>query len=128
MTIIDIFARAFKHFKRSDFTNKNLIKNTVNLLVDIGYGWLWMNDTNLSDQRLTMTYLLQEMCSDYDKLPAENKRELDMATHTGFHGSIFILDQTKQLDLHTMEWLESDSLGKSYNQTNLLDTLKKIVE
>ena len=86
----------------------------MNALDKIGVHWMWLNDTNLSDQRGTIPYLLQEMCSDYDKLPIENKRELEMATHTGFHGSTFILDQTNQLDLKTMKWLRADSLGTGF--------------
>ena len=33
---------AFKHYKRSDFTNKNLAKSTVDLLDKQGVHWLWL--------------------------------------------------------------------------------------
>ena len=56
-------------------------------------------DAKTSDQRATIPYLLQEMCTDYDKQDSTMKQRLDMASNTGFHGSRFILDRNHQLCL-----------------------------
>ena len=33
---------AFKHYKRAEFTNKNLVKATVDFLDKLGVHWLWL--------------------------------------------------------------------------------------
>ena len=70
-------------------------------------------DAKTSDQRATIPYLLQEMCTDYDKQDSTMKQRLDMASNTGFHGSRFILDRNHQLCLNTMTWLDPSKFGES---------------
>ena len=113
LTII-LSIRAFKHYSRSGFTNKNLVKATVDSLDRMGVHWIWLIDTKNSDQKATIPYLLQEMCEEFDNLPSTEKRELDLATHTGFYGGRFILDCNHQLDLATMEWMEQDDFGENF--------------
>ena len=72
-----------------------------------------LEDAKTSDQRATIPYLLQEMCTDYDKQDGTMKERLEMASNTGFHGSRFILDRTHQLCLNTMTWLDPSKFGES---------------
>ena len=78
----------------------------------MGVHWMWLTDTKTSDHRATFPYLLQELCENYDKQPNRFKKELDMATSTGFHGTTFIVDRLHQLNLTTMKWLAPDDFSK----------------
>ena len=183
------FFSAFKHFKRAEFSNKNLANSTVSYLDKQGVNWIWLTgeyqiyinltfscftvkvqsviwqiksihnktnyvksfqkksqinlsltlntkscfcflygikinnrdrcvmsfiDAKTSDQRATIPYLLQEMCTDYDEQEDSMKKKLDMATSPGFHGRKFILDRNHQLCLQEMRWLEPTELGESF--------------
>ena len=38
--------------------------------------------------------------------------KIETASHTGFCGNVYILDQYYQMNLKTMEWVEKDDLSE----------------
>ena len=70
-------------------------------------------DAKTSDQKATIPYLLQELSADYANQEESQKKLIDFAVHTGFHYSkTFIYGPCHQISLETMEWLDTDNLGK----------------
>ena len=72
-----------------------------------------LSDAKTSDSRLTIAYLLQQMSEEYDRQEVEMKKELQIATHTGFIDQKFVYDRNNQLKVDTMEWLDPVDFGEN---------------
>ena len=72
------------------------------------------SDPKSGDARASIGYLFQQLTEDYDKKEKHEKTRIQTASHTGFSGRYFILDQYHQLDLQSMKWVLKDDLGKSH--------------
>ena len=70
-----------------------------------------LSDAKTSDSRLTITYLLQQMSEEYDRQDEGMKKELQIASNTGFIGQKFVYDRNNQLAVDTMEWLDPSDFG-----------------
>ena len=70
-----------------------------------------LSDAKTSDSRLTIAYLLQQMSEEYDRKDEGMKKELQIASNTGFIGQKFVYDRNNQLAVDTMEWLDPSDFG-----------------
>ena len=69
------------------------------------------SDPKSSDPRASIGYLLQQLTEDYDKKGEQEKTKVKTASHTGFWGHKYIVDQYSQIDLKTMKWISKEELG-----------------
>jgi hypothetical protein len=68
-------------------------------------------DPKSGDARASFGYLLQQLTEDYDQREKKDKRKVKTASHSGFCGGLYILDQYYQIDLQSMEWVKNEDLG-----------------
>ena len=91
------------------------------VIINILHNYPFFLDAKTSDQRLTIPYLFQELCEKYDEQGEDLKKELEIASHTGFQDRKFLYDRCNQLSIETMQWLDPSNFGtcSSLNLTNI---------
>ena len=69
-----------------------------------------VTDPKSGDARASFGYLLQQLTEEYNQKMEHEKVKIRTASHTGFYGKTYILDQYNQVDLASMEVVDKESL------------------